>query len=30
LRHKPELDKLAVKLDQALHISYLRRLLMQP
>lgn len=30
LRHKAELDKLAVKLDQALHISYLRRLLMQP
>ncbi|HEX6836708.1 MAG TPA: hypothetical protein VF334_09055 [Polyangia bacterium] len=30
LRHKGELDKLAVKLDQALHISYLRRLLMQP
>ena len=30
LRHKPELDRLAVKLDQALHISYLRRLLMQP
>ena len=29
LRHKPELDKLAVKLDQALHISYLQRLLMQ-
>ncbi|MGZ3427105.1 MAG: hypothetical protein ACXVCV_10680, partial [Polyangia bacterium] len=30
LRHKKELDRLAVKLDQALHISYLRRLLMQP
>ncbi|HEX9102234.1 MAG TPA: hypothetical protein VF997_08530 [Polyangia bacterium] len=30
LRHKGELDKLAVKLDQALHISYLRRLLLQP
>lgn len=30
LRRKAELDKLAVKLDQALHISYLRRLLMQP
>ena len=30
LRHKAELDKLAVKLDQALHISYLRRLLLQP
>jgi hypothetical protein len=30
LRHKPELDRLAIKLDQALHISYLRRLLMQP
>lgn len=30
LRHKPELDRLAVKLDQALHISYLRRLLLQP
>ena len=30
LRHKSELDRLAVKLDQALHISYLRRLLMQP
>jgi hypothetical protein len=30
LRHKGELDKLAIKLDQALHISYLRRLLMQP
>lgn len=29
LRHKGELDKLAVKLDQALHISYLRRLLLQ-
>ena len=29
LRHKAELDKLAVKLDQALHISYLRRLLLQ-
>jgi hypothetical protein len=30
LRHKADLDRLAVKLDQALHISYLRRLLMQP
>ena len=30
LRHKKDLDRLAVKLDQALHISYLRRLLMQP
>lgn len=30
LRHKPELDRLAVKLDQALHISYLRRLLLEP
>jgi hypothetical protein len=30
LRHKPDLDRLAMKLDQALHISYLRRLLMQP
>ena len=30
LRHKPELARLAAKLDQALHISYLRRLLMQP
>jgi hypothetical protein len=30
LRHKAELDRLAVKLDQALHISYLRRLLLQP
>jgi len=30
LRNKPELDRLAVKLDQALHISYLRRLLLQP
>jgi len=30
LRHKKELDRLVDKLDQALHISYLRRLLMQP
>lgn len=30
LRHKADLDRLAVKLDQALHISYLRRLLLQP
>jgi type II secretion system (T2SS) protein E len=30
LRRKPELDRLAVKLDQALHISYLRRLLLEP
>ncbi len=30
LRHKAELDRLTVKLDQALHISYLRRLLLQP
>jgi hypothetical protein len=30
LRSKAELDRLAVKLDQALHISYLRRLLLQP
>jgi type II secretion system (T2SS) protein E len=30
LRNKPELDRLAIKLDQALHISYLRRLLLQP
>jgi hypothetical protein len=28
LRRKPELDKLALKLDQALHINYLRRLLL--
>jgi hypothetical protein len=28
LRQKAELDKLALKLDQALHISYLRRLLL--
>jgi hypothetical protein len=30
MRRKPELDKLALKLDQALHINYLRRLLLQP
>jgi hypothetical protein len=30
LRHKADLDRLVVKLDQALHISYLRRLLLQP
>lgn len=30
LRRKPQLDRLAVKLDQALHISYLRRLLLEP
>jgi hypothetical protein len=30
LRRKPELDKMAQKLDQALHINYLRRLLAQP
>ena len=29
LRHKPDLDRLALKVDQALHISYLRRLLLQ-
>lgn len=30
MRKKPELDRLALKLDQALHINYLRRLLLQP
>jgi hypothetical protein len=29
LRRKPDLDRLALKVDQALHISYLRRLLLQ-
>jgi len=28
LRQKGELDKLAIKIDQALHINYLRRLLL--
>jgi hypothetical protein len=28
LRHKSELDKLALKIDQALHIGYLRRLIL--
>ncbi|MFI5289149.1 MAG: hypothetical protein ACHQ17_05855 [Polyangia bacterium] len=30
MRNKPELAKLALKVDQALHINYLRRLLLQP
>jgi hypothetical protein len=29
MRRKPEIDKLTQKLDQALHINYLRRLLLQ-
>ncbi len=29
-RRKPELDKLAIKIDQALHINHLKRLLLAP